>query len=314
MDLRRSLDKATRSVRVSRPNPTFQVCLPVMSMLKTIRPRRARVLRIGALLSWMNNAFRVISCVTEFMVRILEPGRSRRCLCTAALIIVATVAGCYSGDKQTSPQVRIAELDATKQYLSDEVKKLQTENARLKQELALTKKELADLSVHTDKVRQLNSAMLNDTQALRSTLEKLKAEHEKLVIENIELKKELAERGKPTTVASAVGPRKGPPVSSQKMQPAVEEKSSTPCDAIVQLVQRCEAVVRNYKGDEQRQKLRTLRAQFRELTKSAPADAAESLNSWLADLSRLSTDPLDAAMFPLFVRKNAILKACVKTE
>lgn len=255
-----------------------------------------------------------ISAASEVLRRITILGWTRALLCGGLIFMSAAVAGCLGEDKQTSLQVRLAELEAGKQYLSEEIKKLQLENTKLKHELANAKKELADLSTHTQKVRQLNSALRNDAQALRSAFERLKADHEKLLIENIELKKELKERGRPATVASVVGPRKQQGRSSEKHPPNNEERRGTACDAIVQLIQRCEAVMKNYRGDERRQKLRTLRAQFLDLTKSAPTDATQALDAWLADLSRLSTDPLDAAMFPLFVRKNAILKACTRTE
>ncbi len=256
----------------------------------------------------------ILSTARDFFCWVFSQSVNIRCLGVSWLLVAVLAGGCNNGDKQASFQVRVAELDARNQYLSQEINKLQTENGSLKRDLALAKKELAELSAHTEKVRQLNSALLNDTEALRNAFDKLKAEHEKLVIENIELKRELTERRRPMTMASAVGPRKNPPGSSEKTRSAGEEKVPTPCEAIVQLVQRCEEVARNYKGDEQRQRLRTLHAQFQELTEKAPTQATEALNAWLTDLSRLSADPLDAALFPLFVRKHAILKSCVRQD
>ncbi|MGC8906887.1 MAG: hypothetical protein ACP5M0_05535 [Desulfomonilaceae bacterium] len=260
-----------------------------------------------------NNA-RIAETASMGAPSFLARRHGRMLLVAAAMLSAAAVGGCAGRDNQPSLEARMAELKAEKQTLADELKNLQTENAKLKREAGLVKKELADLTVHTDKVRQLNAALLQDTQALRAAFEKLKAEHEKLLIENIQLKKELSERGQGMSSVKAVGPRKNLPAATTNARPSNEERPLSPCEAINLLVQRSEAIARNYKGDEQKQRLRTLRAQFQQLIKNAPADAADAVNAWLKDLLRLSSDPLDAATFPLLARKNAVLKACIKKD
>ncbi len=258
------------------------------------------------------NNSRIEETFSTVSVSLRAPTPWRMLLCALMILAVPALDGCVGGDSQGSLEARVAELAAEKQRLSDELKNLQSQNAVLNRELTAVKRELSDLTVHADKVRQLNSALMNDTQALRAAVEKLKTEHERLLIENIQLKKELADRSRPTTAAA--GPRKEPRISPQKAPWASQDAETTPCEAIIQLLQRSEAIARNYKGDEQRQRLRTLRAQFEELIKKAPSGAADAVNAWLRDLSRLSFDPLDAAMFPLLVQKNAVLKACIKSD
>lgn len=276
------------------------------------RPRALHSKGRTSLASVTNNA-RIAETPSMGAPSFLARRHWRMLLVAAAMLAAAAVGGCAGRDNQPSLEARMAELKAEKQTLADELKNLQTENAKLKREVGLAKKELADLTVHTDKVRQLNAALLQDTQALRAAFEKLKAEHEKLLIENIQLKKELSERGQGMSSVKAVGPRKNL-TATTNARPSNEERPLSPCEAITLLVQRSEAIARNYKGDEQKQRLRTLRAQFEQLIKNAPSDAADAFNAWLKDLSRLSSDPLDAATFPLLARKNAVLKACVKKD
>jgi len=278
------------------------------------KPRRAFHSKGCSRLASETNNLRIVETPDTGALWFLALSHWRMFLVVAATLAVASLGGCTGRDSQPSLEARMAELTAEKQRLADELKNLQTENAKLKREVGVAKRELADLTAHTDKVRQINAALQQSTQALREAFEKLKTDHEKLLIENIQLRKELSERGQGMISAKAVGPRKEPPSATTNEGPPKGERPISPCEAINLLLQRSEAIARNYKGDEQRQRLRALRAQFEQLIKNAPADAADAVNAWLKDLSRLSSDPLDAATFPLLVRKNAVLKACIKSD
>lgn len=234
------------------------------------------------------------------------------CSLLCGLILVLGMVGCLPDAKRQSMEFRISDLLTEQKQLHEQVKFLESERTRLAGDLEKVSRELSDLGEHANKLRQLNTALQDDTRALREAYESLREEHTKLLLKNPDLK-----GGPGDSPQGGYIPRptvKDPTNEAQEAQQGenVVYGAITPCEAMIHFLQSSETVLRQYKGYERIQKLRVIRAQFSHLMENAPPEAREAADSWLTDLLRLQADPSDPSVIPFMSKRHRLLKACVK--
>ncbi len=235
-------------------------------------------------------------------------------------LIVAVAYGCstYKEDFEKAKGT-ISELEGKIRILTDKVDTLQKEIKNLQDESEKLSKEKAGLTIQTSRLQKDNTTLSENLAQLKKqsaklekTASELKKENEKLTQNNKDLKDEISTltRGRAST-GESVKPRENL-LGAPQPRPKTDAARS-PCDALVEYMRSCVAILRGASGEERTKRLQALRSEYMDKMRGAPAKAISEAEAWVTEAVRYLDTPADDSVFRVLVRRNAALKACGKS-
>jgi DNA repair exonuclease SbcCD ATPase subunit len=211
-------------------------------------------------------------------------------------------------DKLTAEGTRLAEVSANlekeKTRLNDELKLLSDKTSKMEQQLGDLQKANASVQDEIGKVKKRNGEL----QYELSTLKKEKVE---LLRQVEDLTKSAAESVHPEKLP-APGPSETRAERSPKERIGTQRGNLAPCDAIVELMDKCLEIFKQHKEEERAKLLELIREEYASRIEGAPEKAIKAMEAWINELGNLWDSPKDDTVLVLVSKRKAVRAACGK--
>jgi hypothetical protein len=246
-------------------------------------------------------------------------------LCVALLF----AAGCssYKADLENA-KAEIVKLKAERDRLTAQVSKVQDEKTKLAGELKELQKGCVKLEARAVQAEKAKSRLTKEKDSVEKKSRELRREVADLKKKNEELDRKLKRESALTPVAPPeTMARRAPPMASPAEKRVLAEskaplgppresppgQSRTPCDSIIEFMQKTQGVIRQFKGEQRASLLKKLKDEYEKQASGAPKRAWKSALEWAGELSK-AWDKTGGGdfVYVLLTKRNEVLKACNK--
>ena len=242
---------------------------------------------------------------------------TRLCLVTLAVVAVSGC-GTYKEELESAKQQiqlltqetqslknNFARLEEEKNKLNEEMKILTEKDKVLRDQVAALEKAKASLAGELDTANKKMEATQREFESLKKQKKDLESEVEKLKKTPPPPPPLPKESERPSTGAPAIST---PPQSVSSPQ-----QTMSPCDALIQYMKKCQAIIRQFKAEERTQKLTQVKQEFAPRMQGAPEKALKAAENWVEEVIRVWDDPREDSAFIILSNKDVVLKSCNKT-
>ena len=214
-------------------------------------------------------------------------------------------------DKLTAESTRLTEVSANlekeRTRLNDELKLLSDKTSKMEQQLGELQKARASLQDEIDTLKKRNGE-------LQDKLSSLEKEKVGLLRQVEDLKKSAAESVHPEKLPTS-SPSETRAKRSPKEQIRTQRGNLTPCDAVVELMNKCLEIFRQNKREERAKLLAQTKQEYASRIKGAPEKAIKAAEAYINELGKSWDRLKDEGTVLVLVRKrNAVMDACGKNR